>query len=462
MNQKLLVLNIVGLTPDLISYMLKFQQWIQAKQAVTATLNPPLPAVTCSSQSTMITGKNPNEHGIVGNGWYFKDLAEIGFWKQSNHLVQSPKVWDVLKAKYPDFKVAQMFWWYNMYATTDYSVTPRPVYPADGRKIPSIYTDPPELKDELQGTLGQFPLFHFWGPTASIISSNWIAKATLDVIEKKKPELAFCYLPHLDYDLQRYGIEDQAVLKKCCGEIDEVATNLLEKVGQLGYECLIVSEYGIENVEHPIDLNRILRKQDDLQVQLVDTHWELIDAGRSRAFAVCDHQIAHVYIKNPQDIARLKDQLQKLEGVEKVLDRNDQKAYGIDHDRSGDLLLVASPKYWFTYYYWLDEKRRPDFATSVDIHRKPGYDPIELYVDPKILFPKLRVAHRLIKKILGFRYYMDLISTDGALLKGSHGRAPSRKELGPVCVSTLALFEQGSHLPMSDVYHLILKAFDAS
>jgi predicted AlkP superfamily pyrophosphatase or phosphodiesterase len=214
--KQLLVLNIVGLTPELLNHMPKLQQWCQSVNAVTATLQPPMPAVTCSSQSTMLTGKQPNEHGIVGNGWYFSDLAEIGFWKQSNQLVQAPKVWDVLKQKYPNFKVAQMFWWYNMYSTADYAVTPRPVYPADGRKIPSIYTEPPALKDELQAKLGQFPLFQFWGPTANIVSSDWIAKATLEVISQKKPELAFCYLPHLDYDLQRYGLKDKALLKKCC------------------------------------------------------------------------------------------------------------------------------------------------------------------------------------------------------------------------------------------------------
>ncbi len=401
-EKKRLVLCIVGLTQDLLAYMPKLAKWTSNQQM--ATLNPPLPAVTCTSQSTMITGKMPNAHGIVGNGWYFKDLAEIGFWKQSNHLVEAPKVWEILKQEDPDFTVAKMFWWYNMYAKVDFAVTPRPVYPADGRKIPSIYTQPPELKAEFQSKLGTFPLFNFWGPTASIVSSQWIAKATLELMRKESPNLALCYLPHLDYDLQKFGRANPALIQKACTEIDDLSMQMIEEAQDMGYDLIIVSEYGIEDVSHVIDINRMLRKAGYLKVQLVDTGWELLDAGASQAFAAADHQIAHVYVEDEQIIPKLKDLLSKVEGIELILDKDQQKAYQIEHARSGDLVLVAEKGAWFSYYYWLDESKRPDFATSVDIHRKPGYDPAELFIDPKILFPKLKVISKLALKFLGFRY----------------------------------------------------------
>jgi predicted AlkP superfamily pyrophosphatase or phosphodiesterase len=456
-EKKRLVLCIVGLTQDLLAYMPKLAKWTSNQQM--ATLNPPLPAVTCTSQSTMITGKMPNAHGIVGNGWYFKDLAEIGFWKQSNHLVEAPKVWEILKQEDPDFTVAKMFWWYNMYAKVDFAVTPRPVYPADGRKIPSIYTQPPELKAEFQSKLGTFPLFNFWGPTASIVSSQWIAKATLELMRKESPNLALCYLPHLDYDLQKFGRANPALIQKACTEIDDLSMQMIEEAQDMGYDLIIVSEYGIEDVSHVIDINRMLRKAGYLKVQLVDTGWELLDAGASQAFAAADHQIAHVYVEDEQIIPKLKDLLSKVEGIELILDKDQQKAYQIEHARSGDLVLVAEKGAWFSYYYWLDESKRPDFATSVDIHRKPGYDPAELFIDPKILFPKLKVISKLALKFLGFRYYMDLIATNGQQVKGSHGRTPTSKSLGPVIISNLPLFKNDEHLEMKTVFDLILKSF---
>lgn len=451
--RSLLVLDVVGLTPALLVHTPRIRAVGQG--GFTAPLGGILPAVTCSAQSTMLTGRLPRDHGVVGNGWYFRDIAEVNFWRQSNHLVQGEKVWDAARRRFgADFTVAKMFWWFNMYARVDWAVTPRPVYPTDGRKIPSIYSDPYELKPWLQEALGQFPLFNFWGPTADIRSTAWIAEATRMVIDRERPRLALCYLPHLDYDLQRFGPDGpQAV--KACAEIDRVAGDLIDFARGQGYDVLVVSEYGIVRVDGGIDVNRMLREQGLLRAQEVDLGWELLDAGASRAFAAVDHQIAHVYVRDAADVPRVKALLEKLDGVERVLDADGKAAEGLDHPRSGELVAVAARDRWFTYYYWLDDAKKPDFARTVDIHRKPGYDPVELFVDPEIPFVKGAIAWRLLKKILGFRYYMDVIPLDARLVRGSHGRHADRPEEGPVVISSRRVGAADA-LPMTAIHDLIL------
>jgi predicted AlkP superfamily pyrophosphatase or phosphodiesterase len=393
----------------------------------------------------------------VGNGWYFRDLAEVMLWRQSNNLVgcKQEKLWHAGRRRFgPGFTVAKMFWWYNMHAAVDQAVTPRPVYPADGRKIPSIYTDPPALKGDLQGRLGRFPLFNFWGPTADIRSSRWIAAATRRVMEAHAPTVTLCYLPHLDYDLQRFGPDSPQALR-ACAEIDAVAGDLAEWAAGTGHTVAVVSEYGITPVTAGIDVNRVLRRSGLLRVQEVDLGWELLDAGASEAFAVADHQLAHVYVKHPERIAEVRALLEATPGVAEVLDREAQAAHGLDHPRSGELVAVAAPDRWFTYYYWLDDARMPDFARTVDIHRKPGYDPVELFVDPTLALPRLRIAATLARKLLGFRYLMKVIGTDASIVRGSHGRLPDRPEDGPVFLCTDAAARRES-LPMTDVRDTLL------
>lgn len=293
----LLVLDIVGLTPALLDHMPRVRAL--GRDGFTAPLGTILPAVTCSAQSTMLTGKLPRDHGIVANGWYFRDLAEVWLWRQSNHLVQGKKIWHTARDRFgPTFTTAQMFWWYNMYADVDFAVTPRPIYPADGRKIPSIYTDPPALKATLQDQLGTFPLFNFWGPTADIRSSAWIAAATRHLIDTKRPTLTLCYLPHLDYDLQRHG-PDAPQAHAAAAAIDTLAADLADHARALGYAVIALSEYGITPVTRGVHINRALREAGLLRVQQVDLGWELLDPGASDAFAVADHQIAHVYVREP-------------------------------------------------------------------------------------------------------------------------------------------------------------------
>ena len=417
-----------------------------------------LPAVTCSVQATLLTGLMPVQHGIVGNGWYFRDLAEVMFWKQSNHLIQGERLFQTAKARDPQHTTAKMFWWYNMYADVDWSVTPRPSYPADGRKIPDIYSNPPELREELQGKLGRFPLFNFWGPTADIRSSQWIADASIEIWKSHQPSLLLVYLPHLDYNLQRLG-PDNAGIRNDIRLVDQEAGKLIRSAQEADADVVVLSEYGITAVQRPVHLNRVLRDSGFLAVRREPLGWETLDCGASRAFAVADHQVAHVYVRRTSDIAAVKALLERAEGVEQVLDRTAQKAVGIDHERSGDLVCVSAPDSWFTYYFWLEDRLAPDYARTVDIHRKPGYDPVELLVDPMIRFPKLRVAGRLAQKMLGFRYSMDVIGLDANVVLGSHGRLPTPNRLsrdGAVFVSSSKRIER-DELHATDVRNLLLR-----
>jgi len=330
-----------------------------------------------------------------------------------------------------------MFWWFNMYGSPALSVTPRPQYFANGLKLPGLYSRPQGLAAQLQQDLGEFPLFKFWGPGANIESSAWIAEASRRVLADQHPDLALVYLPHLDYDHQRFGPDDPRS-RKAVADLDRAAEPLITQARELGYEVLVFSEYGIEAAGRPVFLNRELRRRGFLEVQET-RHGELLDAGASRSFAVVDHQIAHVYVATDSDLVRVRAALEEIEGVARILDREQQAELGLDHDRSGELVVLAEREHWFAYHYWLEETRRPDFAPTVDIHRKPGYDPAELFIDPELLFPKLRVAWTLLKKMLGFRYLMEVIPTNPAMVKGSHGLLPSRPELGPVYVASPGL-----------------------
>ncbi len=428
---RLAVINVVGLTDSLIGehtpHIAEF--W---RRGALAQIAPAFPAVTCTAQSNYLTGKLPSEHGIVGNGWYNRDLAEIQFWKQSNHLVQQPKIWDALRASTPDagrptpdpFAAANCFWWFNMYSTIDYSLTPRPMYPADGRKVFDVYSWPYSIRTEIKRDLGEFPFFGFWGPAAGIKTpqgsadgaTRWIAESAKWIENRFSPALNLIYLPHLDYNLQRHGPfceggagspqptesgggtsagamrtsrpANPAIIPDLQA-IDAIVGGLIDFFGKRGVQVVLLSEYGITNVDTPVHLNRIFRRQGWLAVK-DELGREILDAGASRVFAVADHQVAHIYLNDGSLEKSVRDLLEQTDGVESVLGKAEKIAAGIDHPRAGDLLAVAKENAWFTYYYWLDDARAPDFARTVDIHRKPGYDPVELFLDPAIPLPKLK------------------------------------------------------------------------
>ncbi len=428
------VINVVGLTPALLGPSTPNLSRFAAKGCLRP-LTTLTPAVTCSVQATFVTGALPRDHGIVGNGWLFRDLMEIWLWRQSNRLVAGERVWEAAKARDQRFTCANLFWWYAMAASTDIAVTPRPIYKADGRKLPDCYSDPPELRHDLTRTLGPFPLFRFWGPATSIESSRWIAEAAAHVLATHDPTLTLVYLPHLDYGLQRLG-PDHPDIAKDLSEIDTVAGRLIDRAEALGRRIIILSEYGIVPVSRPIHINRALREAGLLSVREEDGG-EILDIPLSRAFALADHQIAHVYVRNEDDRPAVRAVLEQLSGVAEILDPAAQAGWGLDHARAGEFVVLSAPDAWFTYYYWLDDTRAPDFARTVDIHRKPGYDPAELFVDPEIRWPKLALGWRLLRKALGFRTLMDVIPLDATLVKGSHGRADTPLEHGPVFLSSV-------------------------
>lgn len=453
--QKTVVLNVVGLSGRLLGeHTPRLHEF--ARRGAQARIGSLLPAVTCSVQATYLTGQMPRDHGIVGNGWYFRDECEIKFWRQSNHLIGQPKIWDMARKIDPSFTVANLFWWYNMYSSADWSVTPRPMYPADGRKLPDIYTQPAELRPALQAKLGQFPLFKFWGPNTTIESTQWIADAARYVEEQHSPTLTLIYLPHLDYVLQRAGPDDPGVAHDL-HDIDALCGDLIEFYEARGAQVIVLSEYGITPVARPVHLNRLFRELGLIAVR-DELGRELLDAGMSRAFAVADHQVAHVYVNDRSKLREIAALLRAARGVAEVLDEDGKRRYGLDHERAGDLVAIAEPDAWFTYYYWLDDERAPDYARTVDIHRKPGYDPAELFIDPALAAPNIRAAYKLARKQLGFRYLMDLTPLDASLVRGSHGRCADDPRDGPVLIVGRPDLLHENDVAPTDVCGVILSA----
>jgi predicted AlkP superfamily pyrophosphatase or phosphodiesterase len=448
--RRTVVLDVVGLTRSLLGprapRLTELASALAHVKAVT-------PAVTCTAQATYLTGQAPARHGIVANGWYFRDLGEVWLWRQSNRLVQGDKIWHVAKRRDPAFRCASSFWWYNMLTDVDWSVTPRPIYCADGLKLPDCYSSPPELRERFNRELGQFPLFKFWGPATSVESSEWIGRAAMAIEETYAPALHLVYLPHLDYVLQRAGPDGDVASD--LAQIDELCGRLVDFFRNRGCRVVILSEYGITPVRRPIHPNRLLRAAGLLAVK-IDLGRDYLDPGQCRAFAVADHQIAHVYVSRPDDVPAVRRLFEHVPGVEHVLDQDGKRACGLDHERSGELVLVAASDAWFTYYFWDDDARAPDYARTVNIHAKPGYDPCELFLDPALRLPRLAVAKSLVRKALGFRYRMDVIPLDATLVRGSHGRPTDRPEDGPMLMTTEPRLLRAETLDASEVQGVLL------
>jgi predicted AlkP superfamily pyrophosphatase or phosphodiesterase len=396
-----------------------------------------VPAVTCSTQATILTGELPSRHGIVGNGWYWRDSGEVRFWLQSNRLIEAETIYAAARRRAAErgvpFTCAKMFWWFNQGAPVDCSVTPKPHYGADGSKVFGIHGTPADLVTGLEQELGPFPFQAFWGPMAGQASSQWIARASAIVIERFRPALTLVYLPHLDYDLQRFG-PDAAIVPERLREVDACASLVIDAARQIGAQIVVLSEYGLTPVRRAVPLNRALRQTGWLTVR-TGPFGEILDTFNSSAFAVCDHQIAHIYVADAALVPAVAEYVKGLPGVTDVLDRSGQREFELQHHRSGELVALSDPDSWFAYPYWLDDAQAPDFARTVDIHRKPGYDPCELFVDPALTMPKARVAWRLIQKKLGFRYLMDLVPLDASLVRGSHGLVPADPLDGPVIIT---------------------------
>ena len=362
-------------------------------------LEPTFPAVTCSVQASILSGKYPREHGIISNGLYDRSTFNVSFWEQSSSLVQSQRVWDIVRRK-NTMKTAVLFWQNTMYANSDIVVTPRPIH-LDDKMVMWCYSKPVGYYEELKENLGEFNLASYWGPLASSKSSEWIANAAEYTLESERPNFLFVYIPHVDYSAQRFGKEGVQVLDDL-KKADEIVGKLVQKATTLGIrdetQFVILSEYTFNDVNGAVPLNLVLRDAGLLSIRTIQEK-EYLDFEYSKAFAMVDHQVAHIYIKNGYE-KEARSVLETTSGVDMVLDGNGKKDLAIDHERSGDLIAIAAKDKWFSYFWWYDEGKAPDFAHKVDIHRKPGYDPVELFIDPKT----------------------KSIPLDTSLIKGSHGR----------------------------------------
>jgi predicted AlkP superfamily pyrophosphatase or phosphodiesterase len=457
-RQPLIVLNTVALTSRHLP--LAPRLYGLAQSGWTRPLREVVPAVTCTAQASMLTGKLPEEHGIVGNGWLYRDTMEVRFWQQSNRLVQAEPVYNTARkaragAQHSRFRCAKIFWWFNQGAEVDVSVTPKPHYGADGNKVFDILTTPENLAGHLDKKLGKFPFHTFWGPKAGLPCTEWIARCAAEIVRIEKPDLTLVYLPHLDYDTQRLGPAG-CDWPRLAQELDQACAPLLDVARQVGARIWVVNEYVHVQVDRPIVINRALRRAGLLTARS-GPFGEHIDFFGSRAFAVCDHQLAHVYIHDSSDAQLVKEVVAALPGVARVLLGEERADIGLKHERAGDLVALAAPNSWFAYPYWLDDRHAPDFARTVDIHRKPGYDPCELFFDPALIWPMGRFLRRLVQKKLGFRTLFDLITLAPQLVRGSHGLPMQQAEDCPVMIGD-GPAPAGIALKQTDVRDLILGA----
>jgi predicted AlkP superfamily pyrophosphatase or phosphodiesterase len=411
-----------------------------------------LPAVTCTAQASMLTGVQPEQHGIVGNGWLYRDTMEVRFWQQSNHLLQAEPLYVTAKKRNPSFRCAKLFWWFNQGADVAISVTPKPHYGIDGNKVFGIHGTPEGLTEQLERDLGPFPFFTFWGPKAGLPCTEWIAKCAAKILRDHNPDLTLIYLPHLDYDPQRLGPECSD-MPRLVRELDDACHVILDAAQAAGANVWVVSEYGHVQVNRPVYLNRVLREVGLLQVRR-GPFGEQLETFASRAFAVCDHQVAHVYVTKAEDVEKTRTALAAVPGVVKVLAGEERAEIGLRHPRSGELLLLSEPDAWFAYPFWLDDDLAPDYARTVAIHNKPGYDPCELFFDPRRPLVKGRAAFRLLQKKLGFRMKMDVIPLDAGVVRGSHGLAANSPDDRPLLIGNGPM--PGENLAMTDVHDLVL------
>jgi predicted AlkP superfamily pyrophosphatase or phosphodiesterase len=458
--QPLVLINAVGLTRKLLALAPQLKQL--GERGWVRSLHEVVPAVTCTAQATILTGCLPRAHGIVGNGWLFRDTGEIRFWQQSNALIQAEPFYvtarRLAQQRGARFRAAKLFWWFNQGADVEISVTPKPHYGADGNKVFGIAGTPDGLCERIERNLGRFPFHTFWGPNAGLACTEWIARCAASVLANERPELCLVYLPHLDYDPQRLG-PSRCEMRRLVRELDDACGAICDAARTLGARVWVVSEYGHTDVSRPVLLNRALRESGFLSVR-PGPFGEVLDNFRSRAFAVCDHQLAHVYLRGGEDhlVEEVRGTLADLPGVDRVLAGEERSQIGLDHPRSGELVALARSDSWFAYPYWLEDRAAPDFARTVDIHRKPGYDPCELFFDPHFLWPRGRAIGRLVQKKLGFRTLFDVIPLDPGLVRGSHGLPAQNADDRPVLIGDGDAPPGDATIAMTAVRDLVLKA----
>lgn len=440
MARKVIVLDVIGLSEKHLLNPANLPRMASLLDHGHLTrLTPCFPATTLPVQATLTTGTPPATHGVVANGFYFPESFQISFWEQAAGLVEGERIWDRLKRKNPGLTTALLFMQNSLYAQATTIVTPKPMHTEAGL-VQWCYSKPVGYYEQLRETLGEFELKHYWGPLASIQSSRWIAGAARETLARMRPDLMFVYLPHLDYCTQKYGPDSPVVLEELLA-VDREVGGIIDTVDALGLReetvFVLLSEYAFYPVNGAVAINRILRAHGLLAVRTIDGR-EYLDLELSPAFAMVDHQAAHVYIQPGHQDAVL-NALQGQAGIELLLASDeDKRRHGIFHPRCGDIVAVSAKDKWFCYYWWEEPEKAPDFAGHIDIHRKPGYDPLELFFDPKT-----------------FR-----IPQDTSLIRGSHGYPPTGPDDHvPLLISGVGIADTIAQLPrptmMSDVAGLI-------
>jgi len=442
-----LLLSIPGLRAEDLPRMPVLAGLAAAGRAVP--LAPGFPAVTCPVQAALTTGTGPAAHGVVANGLFDRGSEHLEMWISPDSVHRAPRLWDRLKAARPQARTAAWFLLQSKHATADLVCLPAPRHNADGTETMWCHTNPESLYAGLRETLGEFPLHKFWGPAAGIESSRWIARSFVEASRPAPPDLAFVYLPHLDYAAQRTG-PDSPQAHAACGELDAEIGTLLDDFGALvGRDDLVVlvaGEYRIRPVSHAVHPNRILREAGLLAVRET-SDGEILDLTGSRAWTLADHQIGHVFLRDPADAVSVADLFRGRAGVGRVLRGEELVTAGLvapgqprSMNRCGDLVIESTLDSWQTYFSWLDEARAPTFARTIDIHRKPGYDPLELHLD-RTRLPQIAIP------------------LDPALVKGSHGAVDPANPHETILIASRPDITAAESLAMTDVAGIVERLF---
>jgi len=438
MPTKTILLSIPGLREKDVAAMPKLQALVAGGEI--AELVPSFPCVTCPVQANMTTGRLPAEHGVVANGFYWRQQRQVEMWTSPNDCIERPQIWDLLAHQRGGLTSAVWFPLHSKGCEADYVCTPAPIHNPDGSESLWCYTRPMELYGQLRDALGHFPLQHFWGPLANVKSTAWIADAAVLAAGRWKPDFFYIYLPQLDYAAQRTG-PDSAAAVAAVAELDEVLGKLADGMQAAYGEDLLwlaAGEYTIVPVDHVTYPNRMLREAGLLKVRQQDDG-EHLDLEASQAWALVDHQLAHVFVADG-DLslaAKVAGLFHGKPGIAEVLVGQQRGRYGLDHPRSGEVILVSTPNSWQAYYWWLADELAPKYARTVDIHRKPGYDPVELFLDP---------ATRG-------------IPLDAARIKGSHGAPAVEPGQRSVILSSEPLRFPGPSVADTEVFGIIMRHF---
>jgi predicted AlkP superfamily pyrophosphatase or phosphodiesterase len=436
MHEHAVLLSIPGLRSRDLAAMPRLSS-LAAGGGTVVPLTPSFPCVTCPVQANMTTGVLPDQHGVVANGFFWRDKSEVEMWTAWNDCLQATQI----GYAQPNLTTSVWFPLHSKGAGADYICTPAPIHNPDGSESLWCFTHPTELYGQLRDALGHFPLMHFWGPLANIKSTDWIVDSAVIGVQKFRPGFNYIYLPHLDYAAQKFGPNSPQAAASL-GELDAAIGRLIDgyaaaRIGDVLW--LAASEYAITEVDSVGYPNRVLRKAGLLTLQTDAEGREQLDVAASRAWALVDHQFAHVFVRDPADVPRVAAAFENDPTVERVLTGEAREMFHVKHSRSGEVVLIAQPRAWFAYYWWLDDAQAPAYARTVDIHRKPGYDPVELFIEMPA----------------------RAIPLNASLVKGSHGHPSS-----PGCVlvtsdaSAVARFGPNG-LRDTDVAGVVLANFGA-